>query len=156
MTTQPLFRQALTITNDLAALASVRELVRTGVERSGFPPQYLNRLQIAVDEAVTNIIEHGYDARPPGNAAIELSLTIDRQQFRMVIEDYGTTFDPEDLGEVDIEKHVDAGHSGGLGVFLMRKIMDLIEYHAEHGKKNRLVLVKYRGTGESTRLKAAR
>lgn len=156
MTTQPLFRQSLAITNDLAALASVRELVRTGVERSGFPPHYLNRLQIAVDEAVTNIIEHGYEGRPPGNAAIEMTLTIDRTQFRMVIEDYGTTFDPEELGSVDIEKHVEAGQSGGLGVFLMRKIMDLIEYHAENGKKNRLVLVKYRGNGESTRVQASR
>ena len=51
----------------------------------------------------------------------------------------------EDLGDVDIQRHVRAGNCGGLGVFLMRKIMDLIEYHAETGQKNRLVLVKYRG-----------
>lgn len=145
MSPAPAHRQTMAITNDLSALSSVRELVRSGVEQGGFPPQYLNRLQIAVDEAVTNIVEHGYADQPPGKATIELVLTVDRDAFRMVIEDYGQTFDPEDLGDVDIQRHVRAGNSGGLGVFLMRKIMDLIEYHAETGKKNRLVLVKYRG-----------
>ncbi len=142
--TSPAHRQSLAITNDLAALSRVRDLVKFGVEQGGFPPQFLNRLQIAVDEAVTNIIEHGYSEQPPGKATIELVLTVDRDTFRIVIEDYGQTFDPEDLGDVDIQRHVHAGNSGGLGVFLMRKIMDLIEYHAENGKKNRLVLVKYR------------
>lgn len=145
MSAGPVHRQAMAITNDLAALARVRELVKSGVEQGGFPTQYLNRLQIAVDEAVTNIVEHGYADLPPGKATIELALTVDRDAFRIVIEDYGQTFDPDHLGDVDIQQHVNAGNGGGLGVFLMRKIMDLIEYHAETGRKNRLVLVKYRG-----------
>ncbi len=144
MTPEP-HRQTMAITNDLGALARVRELVKSGVEEGGFPLQYLNRLQIAVDEAVTNIIEHGYAEQPPGRATIELVLTVDRDAFRMVIEDYGQRFDLDEVCEVDIQRHVQAGNRGGLGVFLMRKIMDLIEYHAETGKKNRLVLVKYRG-----------
>jgi serine/threonine-protein kinase RsbW len=139
------FQQTLSITNDLRGLVQVRDLVRNGVEKSGFPPQYQNRLQIAVDEAVTNIIEHGYAKCAVGEATIELNLNVDKDCFRMVIEDHGTSFAPENLGEVDIDKHVKAGKSGGLGVFLMRKIMDVIEYHAEKGKKNRLVLVKNRG-----------
>lgn len=136
-------RQQATITNDLAALPTVRELVRSGLIAGGFPLSYLNRLQIAVDEAVTNIIEHGYTDQPPGKATIELTLDVSPETFRMVIEDFGSTFDPDDFGEVDIRSHVEAGHSGGLGVFLMRKIMDVIEYHAEKGRKNRLVLVKH-------------
>jgi serine/threonine-protein kinase RsbW len=136
-------RQQVNITNDLAGLPEVRQLVRSGLHGGGFPLSYLNRLQIAVDEAVTNIIEHGYAEQPPGKATIELTLEVTGDTFRMVIEDFGTTFDPEDFGEVDIRSHVEAGRNGGLGVFLMRKIMDLIEYHAEKGRNNRLVLVKY-------------
>jgi serine/threonine-protein kinase RsbW len=143
MSTASAYHANLTITNDLAALAGVRELVRDGIARGAFPQQYLNRLQIAVDEAVTNIVEHGYPDQPPGKASIELDLTVERERFRMVIQDHGLTFDPEEFGDVDIQRHVSAGQSGGLGVFLMRKIMDLIEYHAEKGRKNRLVLVKY-------------
>jgi serine/threonine-protein kinase RsbW len=136
-------RQQITITNDLAALARVRDTVKEALERGGFPLSYLNRLQIAVDEAVTNIIEHGYDGADAGKATIEVTLEVTADVYRIVIEDFGTTFDPEDFGEVDIRKHVAIGKSGGLGVFLMRKIMDLIEYHAEKGRKNRLVLVKH-------------
>lgn len=142
MSTDPA-RLQTSITNDLASLPEVRDLVRRGLAEGGFPQSYLNRLQIAVDEAVTNIIEHGYAEQPPGKATIEMTLEVSPATFRMVIEDFGTTFDPEDFGEVDIRGHVEAGNSGGLGVFLMRKIMDLIEYHAEKGRKNRLVLVKH-------------
>lgn len=142
MSTASVYHATLTITNDLMALTQVRELVREGVTKGMFPAQYLNRLQIAVDEAVTNIVEHGYADQPPGKAVIELELTAERDCFRMVIEDHGVTFDPDEFGDIDIKRHVNEGHSGGLGVFLMRKIMDLIQYHAEKGKKNRLVLVK--------------
>ena len=145
MTPRP-YCQNLAITNDLSALPRVRALVQAGVQQGGFPAQDLNRLQIAVDEAVTNIVEHGYADQPPGKATIELALTVDGDAFRMVIEDYGQVFDPKAVGEVDIQHHVQTGNRGGLGVFLMRKIMDVIEYHAETGHRNRLVLVKYRAS----------
>jgi serine/threonine-protein kinase RsbW len=140
--------QDLVITNDLATLAQVRELVANAVRKGGFQPQYLNRLQIAVDEAVTNIIEHGYTGRPRGAAHIQISASVSPDEFRIVIIDQGTAFDPNTLGDLDIDTHVANGQGGGLGVFLMRKIMDVIDYHYETGKRNRLLLVKYRsGTG---------
>ena len=136
------FHHHLTISNDHAYLAQVRDLVSRGVSVGDFPSQYLNRLQIAVDEAVTNIIEHGYAGIAPGSATIALSLRIDARNFRIVIEDDGRAFDPQQLPEVDVKKHAAGGHSGGLGIFLMRRVMDEIQYHFENGKRNQLVLVK--------------
>ncbi len=136
--------QDLVITNDLATLAQVRDLVANAVKKGGFTPQYLNRLQIAVDEAVTNIIEHGYDGKPRGAAHIQISASVSPDEFRMVVIDQGTAFDPNTLGDVEIDQHVAAGQAGGLGVFLMRRIMDVVDYHYETGKRNRLLLVKYR------------
>jgi serine/threonine-protein kinase RsbW len=138
--------QDLVITNDLATLNQVRDLVANAVKKGSFPAHYLNRLQIAVDEAVTNIIEHGYEGKPRGAAHIQISASSSPDEFRIVIIDQGTAFDPNTLGDVDIDSHVAAGQSGGLGVFLMRKIMDVVDYHYETGKRNRLLLVKYRGT----------
>ena len=135
--------QDLIITNDLATLAEVRTLVAGSVDKGGFPAHYLNRLQIAVDEAVTNIIEHGYDGKPQGAGSIQVSATVSRDEFRIVIIDQGSTFDPNSMTDIDIERHVKGGHNGGLGVFLMRKIMDVVDYHYEAGKRNRLLLVKY-------------
>ncbi len=138
------FHQDLLLTNDLAVLPQVRDLVATAVVKGGFPEQLLNRLQIAVDEAVTNIIEHGYEERPRGSAHIQISVSVNPDEFRVSIIDQGQSFDPGTLGDIDIDRHVAAGKSGGLGVFLMRKIMDVVDYHYETGKRNRLMLVKYR------------
>jgi serine/threonine-protein kinase RsbW len=139
------FEQHLTISNDHAFLAQVRDLVSKGVTKGEFPAHYLNRLQIAVDEAVTNIIEHGYAGRPPGSGNIDITVEVDEKQFKIVIIDHGLSFDPNQMSDIDIQSHVAAGKAGGLGVFLMRKIMDQVEYQYQVGKKNQLVLVKLRG-----------
>lgn len=138
------FHQELTITNDLATLAQVRDLIAASVQQGGFPAAWTNRLQIAVDEAVTNIIEHGYQDQPRGNAAIHLSTQVTEDEFRITIADQGTRFDPHSLDDIDIASHVASGNNGGLGVFLMRRIMDVVDYRFENGKRNRLILVKYR------------
>jgi serine/threonine-protein kinase RsbW len=138
--------QALIITHDLACLPQVRELVSVAVQQGGFPTNQLNRLQIAVDEAITNIIEHGYEGKPYGAAHIQITVSVTPDEFRVTIVDQGSSFDPGESKDIDIQKHVAMGHSGGLGVFLMRKIMDVVDYHYETGRRNRLLLVKYRPT----------
>ncbi len=139
------FHHQLTISNDHAYLAQVRDLVSRGVAVGEFPGHFLNRLQIAVDEAVTNIIEHGYAGQPRGAAAIEIVVEVDSECFRIQISDNGMSFDPNQMSDIDIQSHVAAGKAGGLGVFLMRKIMDQVDYQYHSGKKNQLTLVKLRG-----------
>lgn len=138
----PAITRSVAIVNDMACLPQVRELVLRGVRDSGFPALFVNRMQIAVDEAVTNIIEHGYDGRPRGTASIWLALQASAAEFRIDIFDEGERFDPQSMADLDIESHVHAGHAGGLGVFLMRRIMDIVDYHCEKGQRNRLVLIK--------------
>lgn len=134
----------ITITNDLAYLVQVREQVSQVVREGGFPIQFVNRLQIAVDEAVTNIIEHGYAGQPRGGGEIWIRLDVSPDRFRIEIADDGASFDPNALSDLDIASHVAQGNHGGLGVFLMRKIMDVVDYRFETGVRNRLVLVKHR------------
>jgi serine/threonine-protein kinase RsbW len=134
----------LRITNDLSQLPRVRDLVARAVRDGGFAPAYINRLQIAVEEAVTNIIEHGLADRPRGSAEILIEVEGAPERFAVAITDDGQSFDPASIGEVDITAHAATGRSGGLGVFLMRRIMDIVDYHAERGKGNRLVMVKHR------------
>lgn len=139
------FHHHLTISNDHAYLSQVRDLVSRGVSVGDFPGHYLNRLQIAVDEAVTNIIEHGYAGHPRGSAHIEITVDVDTERFRIQIIDNGMSFDPNQMTDVDIQSHVAAGKAGGLGVFLMRKIMDQVDYQYQSGKMNQLTLVKLSG-----------
>lgn len=139
------FHEQLNITNDLSWLAQVRDLIQRGVVDGHFPEAFLNRLQIAVDEAVTNIIEHGYEDTPRGSATIEVVVDVNHERYRVDIIDQGLSFDPgKSADEVDIAAHVAQGKSGGLGIFLMRRIMDQVDYHFRAGKKNQLSLVKFR------------
>lgn len=138
------FKHALSINNDLAALVQVREQVSNAIRQGGFPEQYLNRILIAVDEAVTNIIEHGYDGAANSTGTIDIHIEVDPDLFTIAITDQGDTFDPRQLSDVDIARHVAAGKNGGLGVFLIRKIMDVVIYQHETGKHNKLTMSKRR------------
>jgi serine/threonine-protein kinase RsbW len=132
------------VANDLSILVGLRARVTEAVRLGGFPENYINRLLIAVDEAVTNIIEHAYEGVPPGAGRIDISLAVTPDEFRITVSDQGETFDPRQLSDVDIQRHVASGRNGGLGVFLIRKIMDTVDYHHESGVHNRLTMVKRR------------
>ena len=134
----------LSIPDNVVALAQVRQEVTTAIRQGGFPEGLINRILIAVDEAVTNIIEHGYDGREHGRSSIDIRIEVDPDVFTIMIIDQGEAFDPRTMSDVDIERHVAAGRSGGLGVFLIRKIMDVVDYHHETGLHNRLTMVKRR------------
>jgi serine/threonine-protein kinase RsbW len=131
--------------NDLKVLDGVREMIADAVARGGFQAAYINRLQIAVDEAVTNIIEHGYGDQPPGSTTFTMRIDANPDEFRVEILDRGARYDQPPLEDIDIQRHVAAGRTGGLGVFLMRRIMDVVDYQYETGRHNRLVMVKKRG-----------
>lgn len=135
-------RTSLRIVNRLDDLVQVRAAVEASIVSGGFPAEQLNRILIAVDEAVTNIIEHGYDGSGPGTRHVDIELEVSAQEFRIALIDEGESFDPRSMSDIDIQKHVAAGRNGGLGVFLIRKIMDVVDYHHETGRHNRLVMVK--------------
>lgn len=137
-------RQEMRIANEPHELARVRTEVADAIRAGGFAETFTNRILIAVDEAVTNIIEHGYEGTATGKGHIDIVMEVDPDTFTISIIDQGETFDPRSMTDVDIERHVAAGRSGGLGVFLIRKIMDVVDYHHETGRHNRLTMVKRR------------
>ena len=128
----------------LTELPAVRALVERAVTQGGFPAAMLNRLQIAVDEAVTNIIEHGFSNQPAESAGFTVRIDANPDEFRVEILDNGVRYQLPNLDDIDIQRHVAAGRNGGLGVFLMRRIMDVVDYQYETGRHNRLVMVKKR------------
>jgi serine/threonine-protein kinase RsbW len=127
---------------DLGVLASVRGLVHEAVLAGGFPEMFCNRLQIAVDEAVTNIVEHGYRATPPDQALFRLRIDSNPEEFRIEICDHGVSHDLGTSRLLDIRQHVAEGRPGGLGIYLIQRIMDQVDYHAGSGARNRLVMIK--------------
>ncbi len=134
-------KDRLVVTNDTKHLIVVRDFISRRVLRSTLSRDDENKIILAVDEAVTNIIEHGYDEGVEG--AIEIEVEMDERQFKIVIRDNGRVFNPDSIPTPDLQDHVRAGKKKGLGVFLMRQIMDEVRYRFKDGVKNELTLIKY-------------
>ncbi len=145
-----MIHRELVVPNDTKHLASVREEVTQVVDKSVFSERDRKLIIVAVDEAVTNIMEHAYDNDLEGELDIELILDYNATRFEVIIRDSGKEFDPSELEAPDIKSHVGKGASHGLGIFMMRQIMDVINYSFVNGVKNELQMIKYvSGTKES-------
>ncbi len=96
--------------------------------------------KLAVDEACTNIITHGYKGQDPG--PIKLTFEKESDIVKLSINDKGRTFDPDDTKAADVESDWEERQIGGLGLFLIREVMDDIHYESEPAQGNRLVLTK--------------
>lgn len=126
-------------------LALVREFLHGAIKRSALPATDINKVVLAVDEAVANTIQHGYEGREPGS--VEILIDADADKFAIKIRDNGVSYDTakgiEAKAELDLQKHIAGGNKRGLGLFIMRKVMDEVSYTSREGERNELTLVKY-------------
>lgn len=134
-------RDRLVISNDTRFCGLVREFSSKMIRSSKLQPEDENKIILAIDEAVANIIEHGYEEQVSGT--IEMEISFDPERFTVIVRDQGRQFDPSGIKPVDILDHVRQGKKKGLGVFLMRQIMDEVKYIFKEGVQNELILVKY-------------
>jgi anti-sigma regulatory factor (Ser/Thr protein kinase) len=129
----------LRLRNDLAELPRLAGWVDAFVARHRLPSAIAYALHLALEEAVTNVITHGYaDAEAH---AIDVGLRVAGRTVRAEISDDGRPFDPRQAPPPDLAAPPEARRVGGLGVFLMKRLMDEIGYEATGGR-NRLTLVK--------------
>lgn len=138
-----MIHRELVVPNDTQYLVAVREEATRVVAESAFPDRDRKLIVIAVDEAVTNIMEHAYDNDLEGELDVELILEADATRFEVIIRDSGKEFDPSSVNIPDITAHVKKGSKHGLGIFLIRQIMDEINYNFVHGVRNELQMIKY-------------
>lgn len=131
----------ITISNDTKFLSVVREFIARQAAIGHVPVEDENKIILAVDEAVANIIEHAYEHQRVGMIDVETSITEGR--FKVSIRDSGKKFRPDSIETPDILSHVKMGKKKGLGIFLMRQVMDEVRYIFKEGVENELVLVKY-------------
>lgn len=136
--------------NDLSFLKEVRQFVKETLAETSLVEDVTSRVILAVDEAVSNIIEHAYEEGRKDR--IEMAITHDDKRVDILIRDFGKTFDPGKIAPPDMQEYIRVRRKGGLGIFLIRKIMDEVEYTFKEGVQNELRLVKYiqdSGEGES-------
>jgi serine/threonine-protein kinase RsbW len=129
---------SLTIPADANLLGALRGFLTTVLREHGYSADVVNDLELAADEAVTNVVEHAYqyDAR----RSLTVEMQMDRAQVRVLVKDQGEAFAPKSP-EVDLDQHIAERRTGGLGVHLIHTMMDSVDYRREEGS-NVLILTK--------------
>lgn len=123
-------------------LARIAAFVSDVAESWDLGPKETFDIQMAVDEACTNIIEHGYRGDETGT--IEISCRQTREGCTITIRDFGRTFDPDAVPEPDTEAPLEERPIGGLGLFFMRQLMDEVHFQFDEERGNLLTMTKRR------------
>ncbi len=130
----------LTIESDFANLAAVAEFITSATADWSVDDRTTYNIQMAVDEAVTNVIEHAYKGRSDG--PIQISCDIKGNDFIVEIQDNGVPFDPKKVAKPQTKGPLSERTVGGLGIYFMRKLMDRVEFSSGAKMGNRVRMVK--------------
>lgn len=121
-------------------LDEIREFVGDIARAGGFSDKDVYNIQLATDEAASNIIEHAYENIK--NGVLELSCGIQGDAIKIILIDRGESFDPSEVPLPDLKADLSDRKIGGLGIFLMRKLMDEVRYEPKPDKSNVLTMIK--------------
>lgn len=122
-------------------LAMIRDFVASIGAKAGFDENEAARITLAVDEACANVIEHAYSSEE--THVVTIRARLDHQDLVFDIIDNGRGFAAEQIDELDIEELIRRRKSGGLGLRLIRAVMDEVNYQITPGEKNELHMVKH-------------
>ncbi|KAA3615017.1 MAG: HAMP domain-containing protein [Calditrichaeota bacterium] len=142
-------KEEITIPAQMSYLLQVRNFIEHIGKRYKYSEKMVNSFKLVIDEACTNIIRHGY--RDIKNGEIQLKAIMRRLSLTIVVVDQGTSYDPRQANTPDLAKYVDIGKKGGLGILMMRKLMDDIQYVVTE-KGNEFRLTKMREATDEPKL----
>ena len=119
-------------------LAVIRQMVDTLCGRLGFPPADASRICLAVDEALCNVIRHGYDSDPDGPITLTIHESEAGQLVEFIVEDRARQVDLDTIRSRDLNDV----RPGGLGVHLISEIMDSAAWEHREGGGMKLTMRK--------------
>ena len=132
----------LTVPGRYENIKRICEFVSAGAREAGLPDSEVFHVELACDEACTNIIEHAYQGEDAGDIFVEWQQTA--KQFVIIIEDNGRSFDPAVVPKPPAQPDdPDELKVGGLGLHFMKKLMDEVDFSFK-GNRNRLTMKKNR------------
>ncbi|MBR4811269.1 MAG: SpoIIE family protein phosphatase [Bacteroidaceae bacterium] len=133
------YQRSLTLINDLKRVPRLNTFIDEACEANGFDMATTMQINLAIEEAVVNVMNYAYPAGTKGDITIEAKAN--KTEMFFIISDTGTPFDPTAKAEVDITLSAEDRSIGGLGIHLIRQIMDNINYERVDGH-NILTLMK--------------
>ena len=121
-------------------LALIREFVTRVAAQAGLGDAEVAQLELAVDEACANVIEHAYG--DDATKQVKIRAVFDDDALSIHVIDTGQGFDPTQVQQQDLKDLIAKRRTGGLGMRLIKTLMDEVHYEIEPGKKNELRMVK--------------
>jgi serine/threonine-protein kinase RsbW len=125
---------------DFAQLDAIRDFVGGAATQAGFSTKDVYSVQLATDEACSNVIEHAYKDIQGGD--IEVTYNVKPGELRIVIHDHGAEFDMGQVKKPNLSKHLEDREVGGLGVFFIHKLMDEVHFESTKKAGNTLTMIK--------------
>ena len=126
------FQRSVTLHNNIDEIPHLAEFVEGVCEAVGFDAALTMQMNLAIEEAVVNVINYAY---PPGtHGVINIKAQANDERLKFVIIDSGTPFDPTVKDDVDISLPAEQRPIGGLGIHLVRQLMDTINYEYTDGQ----------------------
>jgi anti-sigma regulatory factor (Ser/Thr protein kinase) len=129
----------LSLFADVSELATIREFVAQAGRDLGLDERRIYDLQLAVDEACANVVQHGYGGQ---GGEIEITFERDEEEVRVTLRDWGTSFDPQAVPAPDVTASLEQRRLGGLGLFLINQVMDDVSFEFDAESGNVLTMVK--------------
>ena len=125
-------QRSLTLPNDINTIPQLNEFIDTVCEELEIDMALAMSLNLAMEEAVVNVMDYAYPAGTEGEVNIEA--IADETQLHFIISDSDKPFDPTAKEEVDTTLSAEERPIGGLGIHLIRQLMDNISYERKDGK----------------------
>ncbi|RME00239.1 MAG: hypothetical protein D6814_03905 [Calditrichaeota bacterium] len=124
-----------------ANLYKVCDFVVKHARLAGLDEKEVAKIKISVYEACLNVIEHAYHSRPDN--WIDVWVHYDAESFKIVIQDYGIGFDKNGPNSYNVEEAMERRQTGGFGLHIIQRSMDVVDYVADPVDGNKLTLIKY-------------
>jgi serine/threonine-protein kinase RsbW len=121
------------------SLPVISDFLETALNHFQADAGTLYKVQLAVDEASTNVINYAY---PEGVGPIWISVKLSSKDLLITIRDKGKSFDPASIPQPDLSADLEDRKIGGLGIYFMYKLMDDVRYLYDPAEGNKLVLKK--------------
>lgn len=125
---------------DFNNLEAIRDFVGEAAEQAGFSGREMYAIQLAADEACSNVIEHAYADIPDG--VIEITCEVKDGQITIVVHDHGKEFDISSVRKPNLSRDLSEREVGGLGVYLIHRLMDEVHFSSSKETGNTLTMIK--------------
>jgi len=122
-------------------LQMIREFVLKIAAKTGFKEETQEQIALAVDEACTNVIKHAH--HHDAQRLMDIQIQTDTNKMKIIITDKGRGFDITKLKDPDVKQFIKESRHGGLGIYLIKTLMDEVDYDFKPGVKNQVQLTKY-------------